>query len=307
MEKIGKFVISLDCELIWGVHHYGGIKRYPYLQSYESSYNFLIDLFSTYKINATFAFVGSIALNKKEFRDDINNSLGNYYKKWLNEIEDKSAKRPELWFNRDIIQKILDSDQNHEIASHSFSHPNFINEQFTKKMAINEFTLSNKILKKIMNEDIKSYIYPENGIGHLDIFKDSKYEIYRGKNKSWYENLPLNRIFHFIDQSLPITPPSVKLSSDIYGNKYLPGSLMLFAYDGIRKIIPDNIRFLKIKKGIDKAIEKKQVFHLWFHPWNIGSSVRMRNLFEKVIKYVEKKSSENLLEVATMSQIIEHN
>ena len=48
------------------------------------------------------------------------------------------------------------------------------------------------------------------------------------------------------------------------------------------------------------------IFHLWFHPFNLATDeVKLFKGLENILKYVDKKRSENLLEVKTMSQCVE--
>jgi peptidoglycan/xylan/chitin deacetylase (PgdA/CDA1 family) len=269
-------------------------------------YDELLAILDEHGIKATFAFVGSLGLNMQEFECLANNAPGQNYMSRLHLLRKRSIKEQKLWYDSELIDKVVCSKQNHEIASHSFSHIRFTDEVLNQDAAKYELERSYEILKKkTTNNQLKTFIFPGNCINHLNVFKESKFQLYRGSTESWFNKLPLTRLVHFIDQALPIAPPSVKLGKDIYGNYFLPGSLVLFCYDGIRKIIPDSIRFIKIKRGIDRAIREKKVFHLWFHPWNMGSSKRMKSLLYRVLKYVETRCSEGVLRVETMSDVFD--
>lgn len=305
--KVGTFVLSLDCELLWGCHYIGGSDRFPYLRNeYVASYDNLLAVLDKYDINATFAFVSSIGIDREEFGRLAYTAPGEKYKEWLQSIFEKSIHESELWYNTNLINKVVHANQKHEIASHSFSHLRFTDSAVTQDVALREFELSYEILKKYTKESqIKTFIYPENCINYLDVFYRGPFGLYRGNNESWFKKLPFKRLFHFIDQSLPIAPPSVMLCIDTHGNYFLPGSFVLFRYDGIRRFIPDCIRLAKVKRGIDQAIRKQRIFHLWFHPWNLGSSKRMKYLLAQILEYVETKRSENVLKVATMSEVLD--
>ena len=55
----GRFVISLDFELYWGVRHLPSVKQYfPHLVGARTAIPALLDLFSEYGIHATWATVG---------------------------------------------------------------------------------------------------------------------------------------------------------------------------------------------------------------------------------------------------------
>ena len=302
-----RFVLSLDCELLWGSYRAGGLEKFPYLNlkdCYRHYYDQLLSLLDRYKIKATFAFVGGIAFSQSEFKEIVGKLDGFDYKNHLDTILNLSNYHPSHWHDIEIIKKVINSNFEHEIGSHSLIHLPF-NIILDPKTAKTELHLSHKILSKLTQKPINTFIFPENQIYHLEELKKSSFRIYRGKDDSWYKKLPLKRLLHFLDQFLPLAPRSVSLQVDQYGNYCLPGSLMLFAYDGVRCFIPDWIRFLKIKRGIDRAIAERKIFHLWFHPWNLGSSPRMKVVLEKVFSYVSEKCKEGVLSVSTMEGVLD--
>lgn len=305
--KSANFVVSLDCELLWGSHYVGGEKKFKYLENGLFKYYCdLIDLFDEYKISATFAFVGAIAISMEEFRDRVTGfAINSKYNTWLENILVmlKNTKSISSWHDRRILECVLSSKQKHEIASHSFTHLRFDNID-DQKVAVFELATANEILSKCCGEQIKTFIFPENRIRHLEEFKLSSYAIYRGRDDTWYGALPFERLFHFIDQVLPFSPRPVELKTDEYNNYYVSGSMLLFAYDGVRKFIPDWLRYIKIKRGIDRAVIEKKVFHIWFHPWNLGSSPRMIKLLERVLAYVDKCRNKGLLTVSTIGDLL---
>jgi hypothetical protein len=193
----------------------------------------------------------------------------------------------------------------HEIGSHSLTHIRFTDPEVTPDIASFELDRSCSILSEFLGgRSITSFIFPESRVGHLETLARSKISLYRDQNRYWYEKLPYQRGWHFLDQFLAIRPRTVGLSRDQAGNLCVGGSMTILGYDGIRSAISDSARFRKIKKGIDAAIATGMVFHLWFHPWNLGSSERMGELLDAVLDYVGKKAKEGLIEASTMSDMI---
>lgn len=305
--KQAKFILSLDCELLWGSHYIGGEKRFKYLNNgVLHLYRELIKLMDTYRVKGTFAFVGALTLTQQEFLSEVEKLKVNItYEKWLSYLHllSVNSERIDLWYNKKILEYLLLSNQKHELASHSFTHLSF-DKIDNKNVAQTEFELSYLTLAKHCNKKIRTFIFPENKIFYRKEFKISPYEIYRGLDKVWYRGFPLQRLLHFLDQTLPLAPNVVNLEKDEEGNFYVSGSLMLLAYDGVRKIIPDWIRYMKIKRGVDRAIKEGKIFHLWFHPWNLGSSPRMLRVLERVFKYVEQCSNNGTLSVVTMGELV---
>ena len=306
MKQKAKFVLSLDCEFIWGVHYIGGIERYPYLSKRLTDYyDRLLASLEAFDIKATFAFVGAMLLDRQEFIDVGFQNQNPKYRKWISHIANLAKTQPSNWFAPHLPVQVLESNDKHDIGSHSFSHMLFSNSEMDHKTAKFEFNQTHTILKQ-MGIDAKSFIFPCNHVDQLGAFHQSPFKVYRNTNDTYYSNLPLQRISHLMDQALPIGARPVNITRDSYGNVNLSGSQLLLAYDGIRSLIPNSIRLLKINQGLDKAIKRGGIFHLWFHPWNLASSPRMEKLFSDILKLVNVKRDKGLLEVKTMKELVEH-
>ena len=58
---------------------------------------------------------------------------------------------------------------------------------------------------------------------------------------------------------------------------------------------------IKARKGIDRAIAKGKIFHLWFHPFNFGyEEDRQFEGLERVLEYATLKIKEGVLDIRTM-------
>lgn len=304
-ESRASFLLSLDCELLWGIRDYGGLRKYPYLSNgFDTYYQSLLKSLNTYKVRASFAFVGAMALSYEEFAKISVHNLNSLYRRRHSEILQSTQANKELWFQPDIVKKVCNAKLQHEIASHSLTHLRFDAVSMDEDVAAFEMESSHSILHSL-NKNVSSFIFPENCIKYLSQFKKSPYKIYRAKDETWYHKSSMRRALHFLDQSLPIAPKGVHLDKDGHGNLCIPGSTMFFPYDGVRSIIPDSVRFQKMKEGIDRAIREKKTFHLWFHPWNLGASERMRDVFDKTLHYVSEKREAGLLNIKTMSDFLE--
>lgn len=183
-----------------------------------------------------------------------------------------------LWHAPDTIEEIK-KVKHQEIASHSYSH-----EIFTE---IDRNTAEREIIKS----KAKSFIFPRNKIAFLDLLKKHHFWTYRGSDKNVFELL------------LPKSPP-------VYETKFknglinIPGSLYFVSGRGIRKFIPKRLRFIKAKLGIDIAIKKNQVFHLWFHPIDFANDTeKLFSDLENILRYANQKRKAGVLEIKTMEEI----
>ena len=123
----GKFVISLDFEIHWGVRDAVTLKEYEKnLLGVQEVIPQILNLFEKHKIQATFATVGFLFFETK--KDLLNNLPGRkpvYHNanlspyNHLNAVGENEKVDPFHFANK-LIKQIADKGQ--EIGSHSFSH-----------------------------------------------------------------------------------------------------------------------------------------------------------------------------------------
>jgi peptidoglycan/xylan/chitin deacetylase (PgdA/CDA1 family) len=307
-DKMGqaRFVLSLDCEFLWGSHMIGGTERFPYLRSgFTAYYDNILQLLEKYDIRATFAFVGSMGLSLDEFSSLETSHLGEGYHGWHQYLIQYAKKNSHLWFAPLLLKRVSSANPQHEIASHSLTHICFDDPRVDHSIAKFEFEKSRVVISATTGHNVKTFIFPANRIAHLTTLGTTEYQIFRGDDETWYRALPGRKMWHFLDQALPFAPKSVQVTSDSKSKKLcVPGSLLLFAYDGTRSIIPDYSRIIKIRQGIDRSIRESKIFHLWFHPWNLGSSTRMFQVLESVLAFVAAKRDKQLLQVVAMGDLV---
>jgi len=302
----GIFVMSLDTELAWGMldSPISLIDNKDYFHETRKAVDGIIRLLEKYKISATWVIVGSLLLDNPNFDKDL---IGNIIKdldegtrkQYVNMLKDKW-----IWCGRDIFEKIKQCSVPQEIGSHSFSHPIFTDKRTTKNKAIKEFKKSMEILQQRGIKPL-SFFFPRNQVHYLEELKNEGFCVYRDVEPSWYSNKSrtMKKICHMIDQALAITPPVV-IPSYSDGLIKIPASMMYLSMHGFRKYIPLVSRIIKAHKGIQKAIDDRKIFHLWFHPFNIATDqVRMLKGLEEILREVDIKRYEGKLEVMTMGEI----
>jgi len=260
----GVFCISIDLELLWGRKDLNHENFIWQVKKERAIINKLLEIFKKYKIPATWAVVGKLFKYPS--------------------LTDKSSF---LWSGMDILDQIKDCD-NQEIACHSFSHQNF--EKINKEMAAQEITNSIKVAK-MKGVNLKSFVFPRNKIAHSNILIKYGFTSFRGVDKRPWELL------------FPGIPPvhEPKMEGGILN---IPGSMYFVSARGVRKYIPAGLRYLKTILGINKAIKKNKVFHLWFHPVDLANNTEsFLNEIEKIIVFANKKRGQGKLDIKTMSEI----
>ncbi|MCR5256229.1 MAG: polysaccharide deacetylase family protein [Acetatifactor sp.] len=277
----GALIVSLDFELFWGMHDCVSLEKYEAnIIGARKAIPDLLELFKRYNVHATWATVGFLfAENIEEINEccpkmieqpSYENSKINSYR-LLNMISQNEKTAPE-YYAKSLI-KLISSYDNQEIASHTFSHYYCCENGQTVRQFREDLKAAQTIARK-NGFEIKSLVFPRNQCDdeYIKVLKDFGITSYRGLENNWIHHLFrgwLLRLFRFIDVYIPIsgkkgTKPYYNFDVlNIYGTRmYKPMVLncRLLEYLKIRRI----------KKTMKAAAKRKEIFHLWWHPHNIG-------------------------------------
>lgn len=293
------FVISLDAELAWGfILHtqdkgLARLQRDP--QNAREPIDWLLKLFEKYNTPATWAIVGHLFLDSDEQKTMVHRDLPQFKEGWLDWNFYSSIHNLPLYCGKDIVEKILGSSTKHEIGLHSFLHIPF--SQCSRAVAQAEIGLGIKAASKF-GLTPRSFVFPQNKIGHIDLLKEEGFQIYRGKNLGrWKENqIVLIRKLNSAVENM-IAPPVTPIYKD--GIWELPGSTCC------ESEIP--FSFLpRVQMGLDRAMRAKKVFHIRLHPRSLLSHESLRKDLERLVTSVAKKRDEGKLQVMTMGELASH-
>lgn len=275
--KRGIFCFSLDVELLWGKQDLDYEKLIPFVKKERGIIEQLLTLCKENKISFTWAIVGKL------FQENTS----------------------QLWTGIDIIKNIKELESQ-EIASHSFSHKAFGEFSYTREIAEREIGKCVELAEK-MSIKLRSFVFPKNSIGHLDILKKNGFIAFRGKQSNILpEENPLHRMVKALDLFLPFSPPVFDQCIREQDIINIPASFHFLSNRGVRKFIPKGMRFKKAKKGIDRAIQEKKTFHLWTHPLDVvDQDGELFNELKEIILYAVEKRDKQLLDIKTMGGIAE--
>lgn len=311
----GIFVLSLDFELIWGTADLGldHFKKACLIER-QVVIDRLLQLFEKYEISATWAILGHLFLDKCELTNgEKHPEIARPDFDWTN--EDWFAHDPcgvenddSIHLGKSLVDKIRNCRVHQEIGSHSFSHIVFGDKGCSRETAENEINECVK-LAAAQGIELKSFVFPRNEIGYLDVLKKFGFESYRGVEPNWYENRSvsesLRRGLRLFDVLRAATPPTVLPEKNEIGIWNIPGSAMYFPMHGFRRYIPVSRRVSRTIKGLNAAAEKKQIFHFWFHPTNMVDEMdKMFDGLETILKYVGKLRESSEIEVLTMGEVV---
>lgn len=312
--NIPTFIISIDTELAWGSFDHKNFESIKWkFEEERKIIDKILELLEKYNIPATWAIVGHLFLDKCRIANnrkhpEIKRPDYSWYKKdWFEKDPAATLESDPIWYGKDIVTRIKNAKPAQEIGCHSFSHIVFGDSGCSQEAADSDLSACVSIAQD-NGLDFKSFIFPRNSVGHLFLLKKYGFTIYRGLDETWFYDIPqkkLQQIGHYIDEFLALSPRSVKVKETLSGLVNVPGSMLYMSKDGIRSFIPVKFRVKKGKKGIDRAIEKKEVFHFWFHPFNLVGKYENELLdgIEEILRYAVLRKEEGLLNIMTMQQI----
>ena len=310
----GVFLLSLDTEMAWGFNHLpASLRPERRFNQVRRVVDRLLRLMEQYEIQATWATVGHLFLDQCTPTDGCKHPevIPPHYswldREWLEPDPCSNLKQAPNWYGPDIIEMIGNCAVPQEVGCHNFSHvivgdPECSRETFSSELIACRELASQKQI------ELKSFVYPKNSVGHVDVLPENGFTSFRGPQPCWFEGFPwyLWRIAHKVDAFFPILPPVV-FPSYTQGMWNLPASAYYVDRDKRwSKLLPIWMRVWKAKQGLRRAAQQKGMYHLWFHPYNMAGD--MEGLFhglEQIFVAVNKLRSQGVLENRTMGQLAE--
>ena len=296
------FIISLDVELLWGyvatpTHNAVRLMKNDDKKG-RDCIDTLLALFEKRNIPATWAVVGHLFLDHCEKEGGIpHKNMPRFKEDWYHCDPCTDIKRDPLYYGRDIVEKILSNRIEHEIGYHSFSHVVF--SECNREVAEAEIKEGIKSAKKKIGITLKSFVFPDNEIGHVDILKENGFKIYRGENLkrgNMNQNILIRKFNGGINKVIvPLAEPEWK-----DGIWEIPSS-MYFCDPQIKfSVLP------RAKLGLYRAIRSKKVFHIFLHPHSLLMYPSLTDDLDKFLALVAKKRDKGELEVMTMGELGEY-
>ncbi len=315
----GKFVISLDFEIYWGVRDVVKLADYKdRLLGVRQVIPGLLNFFKEYNIHATFATVGFLFFsNKNQLLQNLPPKLPQYendnlspYCGHFNLIGEDENQDP-FHFGNKLILLIRDAGQ--EIGSHTFSHYYCLEKGQTK----HDFFEDIKAAKKLALENsipLKSFVFPRNQYNkeYLSICKELGFTSFRGNersrlfsSKSQGQATFLRRPFRLLDTYINLSGHNCYSNEEM--NKYcpvnIPSSRFLRPYSSKLKYF-EKLRLRRIIDSMTYAARNGLTFHLWWHPHNFGCNITENFSFlERILIHFQELHEKYNFESMSMGQL----
>ena len=322
MTKTGKFVISLDFELQWGVFDKETLESYKEnILGAREALPKTLELFDKYDVVATFATVGFLfAVDKAMLTKYVPKDTPNYtdtklspYTTQIAQMKDSENEDP-LHYAASLV-KLIQKYPKQELATHTFSHYYCLEEGQTITDFRND-TQAAIDIAKVYDCELKSLVFPKNQFNesYLQVCKELGISSYRGNEKSWIysakseEDQTLKkRASRLLDTYINLSGHNCATMEEI-GATYpynIPSSRFLRPYNPKLASV-ENLRLKRIKKSMTHAAKTGTVFHLWWHPHNFGVNQKenFQALTEVLEHYKRLRASYNF-ESITMKGIAE--
>ena len=315
----GVFTISIDFELIWGTLDLFGPDRFRRACQIEREQiiDRLLDLFVEFEVSATWCVLGHLfleqcrAANGRKHPEIVRPAHSWHSRDWFEHDPGGREGSDSVFLGRSLIEKILACPIPQEIGGHSFSHVIFGDPGCSRETAKSELAASVKAAGD-MGIEMRSFAFPRNEVGYLDVLKEFGFECYRGPERNWYENknwpAPVRRLCHLWDVITAATPAVVLPEITDAGLWNLPGSMVYFPMHGLRRFIPISTRITRAVKGLETASRQKRVFHLWFHPTNLADQTdAMFGGLRRILGRASALRARGDIEILSMKSLLTEN
>lgn len=309
-------IISLDFELYWGMQDCIELSKYENnILGARDAIPKMLDLFEQHSIHATWATVGYLfAHDKKEAQKYFPSAMPSYEDSTLStyrcfdSIGNNEDDSP-CFFAPSIITEISGHD-GQEIASHTFSHY-YCRE---KGQTVEQFQAdieSALCIAKAKGYELDSIVLPRNQCEpeYTKILSKLGFKSYRDEENDWiHERIkfrPLMRLLRLADVYLPLTGYGGYSPKTEEGIVNLVGSRMFKPYFKPLAFL-EKLKIHRIKKQMLHAAKNNLVFHLWWHPHNIGiyTDLHMKQL-EEIFSYYDYLSEKYGMRSLNMNEAAE--
>jgi hypothetical protein len=276
----GRFVISLDFEMFWGVCDAQTVAAYGQnvLGEWQAVPR-LLTLFRQHGIRVTWATVGMLMCRDfAQWRAIRPAVLPGYLRADCSPYakEEMAREHPRLFFARPLVERIL-ATPGQELGSHTYSHfycrePGATPEQFAADLQCAQDVAAE------LGTQCRTLVLPRNQVvqDFLAVLPGAGIRVYRGNVRHWlYRDGDAvaggvaGRAARFADACIPLSGAGAVREQGGHDLVNLPASRFLYPCSALHGGLLE-LRLRRIRQGMSAAAKAGSVFHLWWHPHNFG-------------------------------------
>ncbi len=307
----GTLIVSLDFELFWGMMDCSTLEKYgPNVRGGREAIPKLLELFRRHGIHATWATVGfQFAGSKEELlsfapRAEDRPSYANTALDPYARLE--ATREEDCFFAPELIEAIA-AVPGQEIGSHTFCHYYCREAGQTPQQFRRDMEAAIAIGKK-KGHTLRSVVLPRNQCTPecVQVLRDLGFLCYRDEENDWIHHRihfrPLLRLLRLADVYLPLTGQGGFLPKKEDGIVNLVGSRMYKPIFTPLRFL-EGLKLARIKAQMKHAAKKGLIFHLWWHPHNIGirTQEHLKQL-EEIFSYYDQLKARYGMESKNMEE-----
>lgn len=311
----GVFTLSLDLELIWGTLDLFGADGFRRRCEIERQVvvDRLLTLLAEFQIPATWCVIGHLFLDRC-YRENGRKHPGIVRPRharsrgdWFAADPDGTEEDAPLFLGRSLVEKVRACPIPQEIGAHSFSHVIFGDPGCSRETAQGEVRACVAAALD-MGISLRSFSFPRNQVGHLEVLAEQGFRCFRGPEPRWYQDprMPdlVRRLAHLWDVLVVAEPPVVLPRRAREGIFDIPGSMVYLPIHGIRRLIPVSWRVRRAVRGLEAAARDRRIFHLWAHPTSFADETdAMFHGLRRILEHVRLLRDRNLIRVVSMDAV----
>jgi len=303
-----RVVISLDFELRWGMHdplrsRLDGDRRR--LDNVREAVPALLKLFSTRSLRVTWAAVGALACSDWSEYAARAPRPPKYQQPSLAIDPHDAELDPDgrLHFAADLLRAVH-ATPGQELGTHTFSHILMREPGVTADDVTADLQAVSCLWQARFGAPPVSLVFPRNQVAFLAVVRSCGIRMWRGNEPAWYyhrnersTNRAAPRALRLLDAVNPwvrhATPPEGDMTrASLFLRTNLPAGLWA-------------LHCARIQHELG-ALRPRQVFHLWWHPDNLGVDTRARLArVEQVLDMVAEKCLRGLVVSTNMGDVVQ--
>jgi len=276
--------ISADFEMGWGWRSLGLQGATSMGECERRHVPLILSLLEEYSIPITWATVGHLFLesctcsNDGRAHADMPRPLtdGTWSGDWYWPDPCSNVQKAPAWYGPDLIQQIVDSRVGHEVGTHSFSHINFQAPYSSPEVVERELEACADAMRPFAVRP-RTLIFPRHQaeFSFLDLFANAGINVVRHRDNE----------------------KGVRLS---YPERTLSGVYKI--YESMNLRIAKRYDYLeKAKIFVKKAMKRRAVYSLWFHPSDPTEWFDPQ--LREILHYLDTERRSGRLWIATMQEL----
>jgi peptidoglycan/xylan/chitin deacetylase (PgdA/CDA1 family) len=200
-----------------------------------------------------------------------------------------------------------------DIGCHTYRHVNAAAPELNDDIVDDELYECGRLARE-RGIDLRSFVFPFNRVGRLELLARHGYSSYRGANSEWYTRAPAgqHRVFRLARSLLKLTDDWLACTPPVDLPRRVPSGLWMIPHSMFYKgAAPGGRLFIgrlarKAERGMRRAAERRGVFHVWTHPQNLGvrTDKALAGL-ERIFRVADQHRRSGTLDILSMAQLAE--